>query len=88
LPQDSFQLLRIPFHRQGKYYEASLVKGELIMPIYDFICLDCENHFALHTAVKDYEKQQKEHEIKCPKCESKNVEHEIEPFFAVTSKKS
>jgi putative FmdB family regulatory protein len=58
------------------------------MPIYEFLCLDCNHQFSLNMKIKDHDVQQKEHEIVCPKCESKNVEQQIEPFFAITSKKS
>ena len=54
------------------------------MPTYDFVCLDCNREFELHMTIEEHEKR----EFKCPKCEGENVEQQIEPFFAITNKKS
>jgi len=53
------------------------------MPVYDYICKDCNKPFELVLTLSEHEK-----DIKCPKCGGKNVEQELAAFFAVTSKKS
>jgi len=53
------------------------------MPVYDYICQDCQKEFEKVLTLAEHEK-----EITCPHCGSKNVEQEAKGFFAVTSKKS
>jgi putative FmdB family regulatory protein len=53
------------------------------MPVYDYICQDCQKPFELVLTLHEHEK-----DIKCPKCGSRNVEQEATAFFAVTGKKS
>jgi putative FmdB family regulatory protein len=57
---------------------------EVIMPVYDYICKECQNSFELVLTLGEHDKNN----IKCPKCGSKNVEQDAAAFFAVTSKKS
>jgi len=57
---------------------------EVIMPVYDYICKECQKSFELILALGEHDKNK----IKCPKCGSKNVEQDAAAFFAVTSKKS
>jgi putative FmdB family regulatory protein len=54
------------------------------MPVYDYVCKDCNNEFELVLTISEHDKTQ----IKCPKCSGTNVEQESAAFFAVTSKKS
>jgi len=54
------------------------------MPVYDYLCNDCHSEFELVLTLGEHDKQ----EIRCPKCQSKNVEQAVAEFFAVTSKKS
>jgi putative FmdB family regulatory protein len=54
------------------------------MPVYDYVCKDCNKSFELVLTLSEHDKDI----IKCPKCGSKNVEQESTAFFAVTSKKS
>ncbi len=54
------------------------------MPVYDYVCNDCNKSFELALTLSEHDKNN----IKCPKCGSKNVQQESVAFFAVTSKKS
>jgi len=54
------------------------------MPLYSFVCQDCKKEFTLTLSFAELERG----EAQCPECGSKNVQYKIEPFFAVTSKKS
>ena len=53
------------------------------MPVYDYVCHDCQKTFETVLTLNEHE-----HDVKCPHCGSKNVEQEATAFFAVTSKKS
>jgi putative FmdB family regulatory protein len=57
---------------------------EATMPVYDYVCKDCQNSFELVLTLGAHDKG----DIRCPKCESKNVEQDAVAFYAVTSKKS
>ena len=57
---------------------------EATMPVYDYICHDCQNSFELVLTLTEHDKDK----ISCPKCGSKNVEQDATAFYAVTSKKS
>ncbi|MGA8150886.1 MAG: zinc ribbon domain-containing protein [Terriglobales bacterium] len=54
------------------------------MPVYDYICKDCNKTFEKIITLTEHEKEA----ISCPYCGSKNVEQEATAFFAVTSSKS
>jgi putative FmdB family regulatory protein len=54
------------------------------MPVYDYICHDCNKSFEIVLTLKEHDKKK----IACPRCGSKNVEQEAAAFFAVTGKKS
>jgi putative FmdB family regulatory protein len=54
------------------------------MPVYDYICHDCNKSFETVLTLKEHDKEK----IACPHCGSKNVEQEAAAFFAVTGKKS
>ncbi len=55
------------------------------MPAYEYECKDCKKEFTVFLSLKEYEEHPK---IKCPECESDNVDKLITGFFAKTSKKS
>ena len=54
------------------------------MPVYDFKCVECKKRFSVTLTVADRTKDR----IKCPKCDSREVEQQYESVYAVTSKKS
>ncbi len=54
------------------------------MPIYTYLCTKCNHTFTLMMTVREYEKAKP----KCPKCQSTEVEQQVQMFSAVTSKKS
>jgi putative FmdB family regulatory protein len=57
---------------------------EATMPVYDYVCNDCQNSFELVLTLTEHEQDN----ISCPTCGSKNVEQDAVAFYAVTSKKS
>ena len=54
------------------------------MPVYEYVCKDCEKEFELIQTLSDHESQ----EVKCPGCESAKVERRYTRVEAITSKKS
>ena len=54
------------------------------MPLYEFLCLDCDQTFTKVLTLEEYDRGQ----VNCPECGSTKVEQEPSTFFAVTSKKS
>ena len=54
------------------------------MPIYEFICENCNKSFTLDIKVLEYEKRK----FQCPKCKSAKVKQQITAFQTITSKKS
>ena len=54
------------------------------MPVYDYICKDCQHSCELVLTLSEHDK----YNIRCPKCDGKNVEQDAAAFYAVTSKKS
>ncbi len=54
------------------------------MPIYDYLCQDCQKPFEEVLTLHEHDKD----EVKCPHCGSKNVEQEPVASFAVTPRKS
>jgi len=61
----------------------NLTKGNN-MQLYEYICRKCHKKFGEVLTIKEHESKK----IECPKCHSKDLEKVIEPFVAVTSKKS
>jgi putative FmdB family regulatory protein len=59
------------------------IEREVPMPVYDYVCHDCQETFELIHTLKEHEA-----DAKCPKCGSKNVEQEATAFYTVTGKKS
>jgi putative FmdB family regulatory protein len=58
------------------------------MPEYDYMCEDCGKTFTVELSISEHERQDRSHEIHCPKCDSTNVKHLIGSVSVVTSKKS
>ena len=54
------------------------------MPTYEFECKQCGKTFTLAESYSDHD----QHDEKCPKCGSKDVEQLISRVYAKTSKKS
>ncbi len=50
------------------------------MPVHDYVCKDFARSFELFLT-----RSEQDNNIKCPKCDSKNVQQESATFFAVTS---
>ena len=61
-----------------------MVKGTLPMPVYEYICRKCGKKFMEVMRISELERKK----LHCPKCRSAQLEKCLEPFFAVTSKKS
>jgi len=55
------------------------------MPAYEYACFDCNHEFTVFLSLKEFEAQPK---IKCPNCQSDNVQKKLSTFTAQTSKKS
>ena len=58
------------------------------MPEYLYKCGSCGKEFTVVLSWKEREQKERRKEIRCPECESKEVRHLVEPFFAKTSRKS
>jgi putative FmdB family regulatory protein len=54
------------------------------MPVYDYVCKDCNKTFEQILTVHEHDSE----EMRCPGCGSKNIEQVAAAFYAVTSKKS
>ena len=55
------------------------------MPAYEYACKDCKHEFIVFLSIKEFESNPK---IRCPHCQSDNVQKKISEFTAKTSKKS
>ena len=55
------------------------------MPAYEYACKDCTHEFTVFLSIKEFEAKPK---IKCPQCQSDNVQKKISAFITKTSKKS
>jgi putative FmdB family regulatory protein len=58
------------------------------MPEYDYHCEKCDHEFTVVHSMSEHSEKEKNREIHCPKCDSPEVKHRIEPVFVMTSKKS
>jgi putative FmdB family regulatory protein len=58
---------------------------EVFMPAYEYDCKDCGKEFTVFLSIREFEAKPK---IKCPHCESDNVQKKLTGFFTKTSKKS
>ena len=54
------------------------------MPVYEYVCLDCKKKFSEMKPISAYRPKA----VKCPKCDSKNVERRWSSVFVATSTKS
>lgn len=54
------------------------------MPFYEYVCRKCGQKFSEVLTIKEHDTKK----IRCPKCQTKEVEKVIEPFFAKTARKS
>ncbi len=55
------------------------------MPIYEYICKNCEHEFIVSLSLREVEMKPA---INCPHCNSKKVDKKLSSFTAKTSKKS
>jgi len=55
------------------------------MPLYEYECRKCGNKFSIVLRMSELAK---ESHVRCPRCSSVKVQKCIEPFFAVTPRKS
>jgi putative FmdB family regulatory protein len=58
--------------------------GEVVMPTYEYQCLNCKKVFTLIMSISEYEKGK----VKCPKCGKGRVKQQITEFMVQTSRKS
>jgi putative FmdB family regulatory protein len=63
---------------------GSRLPGEVVMPVYEYVCNECHTAFEVILTIKEHDKE----EIFCPKCGCKKVEQAAAEFYAVTSHKS
>ncbi len=54
------------------------------MPTYEYNCKKCGRKFTVVMRISEHEKKK----ARCPKCDSKELVQNVQPFFATTSKKS
>lgn len=54
------------------------------MPVYEFLCRNCDKEFTLALRVEDYERGG----FTCPHCQSREVEQAVTSVSVITSKKS
>jgi len=54
------------------------------MPVYEYVCLNCNKEFSEMKPVSAYDPKA----VKCPKCNSKKVEQRWSSVSVETSKKS
>ncbi len=54
------------------------------MPLYEYACRKCGQKFSEVLTIKEHDTKK----VRCPKCQSEEVEKVIEPFFAKTARKS
>jgi putative FmdB family regulatory protein len=55
------------------------------MPLYEYDCRKCKKRFTVILRMAELNKAK---HVRCPRCSSTDVQKIIEPFFAVTAKKS
>lgn len=53
------------------------------MPLYEYICLSCDQHFEVLRSMKDADAS-----IKCIRCSKENVKRAISVFNAISNGKS
>ena len=55
------------------------------MPLYEYDCRKCKKRFTVILRMTELNNAK---HVRCPRCSSNDVQKIIEPFFAVTAKKS
>ena len=58
--------------------------GEVVMPTYEYQCLNCKKVFTLIMSISEYERGK----VTCPKCGKERVKQQITEFMVQTSRKS
>ena len=58
---------------------------EVVMPVYEYHCLECKKKFSVYVTVAEHEKHEPP---KCSGCGSTKVKQLFEDVWVVTSKKS
>ena len=58
------------------------------MPVYDYECKSCGNEFEVVLTVEEHIEKEEKKEIRCPKCDSIEVHHEVESVYVTTPRKS
>lgn len=54
------------------------------MPLYEYICKKCHKKFSEVLSITEHETKK----VRCPKCQSHDLEKVIEPFFPKTTSKT
>ena len=54
------------------------------MPAYEYHCHKCDRTFVVYQTIKEHDTAQ----VRCPQCQTTEVEQRFTSFVAVTSKKS
>ena len=54
------------------------------MPLYEYVCRKCGEKFAEALTIKEHDTKK----VRCPKCQSAELQKIIEPFFAKTARKT
>jgi putative FmdB family regulatory protein len=54
------------------------------MPLYEYVCRDCDKPFSVHQTLAEHERG----EVACPECRGKRVERVWSHSEVITSKKS
>ena len=54
------------------------------MPHYEYLCKKCGESFTLTLTISEHDKKP----VQCPRCSGTEVEQQVQPFFAKTSRKS
>lgn len=61
-----------------------VVKGDTTMPVYEFVCRDCQKAFEIMRPISEAQAT----DVKCPVCGSGHVDRTYSHVYARTSKKS
>ena len=77
-------MLRYAIEKFPEPKRQNYLKGDDIMPTYEFICEKCKKPFTVIMKISEYEKKK----IQCPKCKSRKVKQQITSFQTITSSKS
>jgi putative FmdB family regulatory protein len=74
----------IPFSTLALAARATGIgQGVITMPVYEFICRDCQKPFEVVHPIG-----QPHGDVKCPGCGSRNVDRDYRHIHAITSRKS